>query len=316
VSEHHGTTRIRHPTAAGVLAAIALAGCGGGGGGRPQAAVRPPPPATVVAERAAGPRLLDLRVRSRALGRVGSVRLLLPAGWSRRTHRTWPVLYLLHGCCDTYQSWSRYGRVARLGALRDVLVVMPEGGDIGFYSDWKGAPRTRWETFHTSELPALLQRRYHAGTRRAVAGLSMGGLGAMAYAARHPGLFRAAASFSGALHPRTDARWWSGLFAQYETADTVWGDPVADRATWAVHDPTSLAGRLRGVRLYVAAGDGGAGDQIERVVGRESRAFVARARGLGVPVRTDLYAGGRHDWPYWRRELQRALPTLLAPLRT
>jgi diacylglycerol O-acyltransferase / trehalose O-mycolyltransferase len=42
----------------------------------------------------------------------------------------------------------------------------------------------------------------------------------------------------------------------------------------------------------------------------ESRAFVARLRRLGIPVRPDFYGPGTHDWPYWERELERALPLL------
>lgn len=303
--------RSRRAAPAAALAVLATA-CGGGVEHAPPRATAPR--AVVVAEHRAGPRLLDLRVRSPALRATAGVRLLTPDGWRPGGARRWPVLYLLHGCCDDARSWSRFGAVARLPRLRHVLVVMPDGGPAGFYSDWAGPPHTGWERFHTRELPALLARRYGAGGRRAIAGLSMGGLGAVDYAARHPGMFRAAASFSGVLHPRAHPAFWTGLFARYEAADAVWGDPVADRAVWAAHDPTSLAGRLRGVALFVAAGDGRPHDAIERVVGSESRAFVARARARGVPVHADLYPGGHHAWPYWRRELRRALPTLLGPI--
>jgi S-formylglutathione hydrolase FrmB len=233
------------------------------------------------------------------------VRLLLPD----RGTRPWPVLYLLHGCCDGYQSWTRSTDVESIPALRRVLVVMPEGGAVGFYSNWRDGPA--WETFHTSELPKLLERSYGAGTPRAIAGLSMGGLGAMDYAARHPGLFDAAASFSGVLHPLAEPRLWLGLFGAY-TPDplAVWGDPERDRANWAAHDPTALAGTLRGTRLYVASGSG-PGDRTEALVGRETRAFAARLHSLGIRATLHLYRGGRHDWPYWQRELKRALPTLL-----
>jgi S-formylglutathione hydrolase FrmB len=319
--------------AAFAAACVLLAGCGAGGRPEPTATPAPAPAtstpvagaaATVIAERRAGPRLVDLRVRSRALGTTARVRLLTPAGWrgSRGTRR-WPVLVLLHGCCDSYRSWSHFTDIARLPALRRVLVVMPEGGAVGFYSDWRDGPG--WETFHTRELPALLAARFGAGPRRAIAGLSMGGLGALDYAARHPGAFAAAASFSGLLHPLGDAGWIVGLLsANTPDPDAVWGDPREDRATWAAHDPAELAARLRGTALFVAAGDGRPGpldpagarrDLIEPVVEGESRAFVARARAAGVPVRSDFYGPGTHRWPYWQRELHRALPLLLAGLR-
>ena len=45
---------------------------------------------------------------------------------------------------------------------------------------------------------------------------------------------------------------------------------------------------------------------------RQSRAFVARLKRARIPVRTDFYGPGNHDWPYWERELRRSLPTLTA----
>lgn len=281
--------------------------------------------ATVVAQQHVAPRIVDLTVQSPALGRTAKVRLLTPDGWaSRRTGQRWPVLYLLHGCCDTYDSWTRETHIDRVRRLRRVLVVMPEAGDVGFYSNWRNDGRggpPAWETFHLVELRQLLERRYGAGTPRAVAGLSMGGLGAMSYAARHRGMFSAAASFSGLLHPLADTRLLLGLFSSYASDPlAVWGDPEAQRRTWAAHDPTALAGRLRGTRLFVSSGNGRPGpfdrargrrDDIEATVYRESRAFAERLRGLGISATIDFYGRGTHDWPYWERELRRSLPLLL-----
>ena len=278
-------------------------------------------------EEQVAPRIVDLNVRSPALDTTAMVRLLTPDGWaSGRAARRWPVLFLLHGCCDAYESWTRSTDIERLPQLRDVLVVMPEGGAVGFYSDWLGSrkPGPAWETFHLAEVPRLLERGYGAGRRRAIAGLSMGGLGAMGYAARHPGMFRAAASFSGLLHPLGDADFLLGLFSAF-TPDpkAIWGDPESDREVWARHDPTELAARLRGTPLFVSSGDGRPGpfeasgasaDRIEPTVLRESHAFVTRLHDLGIPVRTDFYGAGTHDWPYWERELRRSLPLLLAGL--
>jgi diacylglycerol O-acyltransferase/trehalose O-mycolyltransferase len=298
---------------AALLLAGLLAGCGSGGA----AATRTPAPPSsgVVAQDQVAPRQLDLTISSKALGHTARVRLLTPVGWSRSSAKRWPVLYLLHGCCDTYESWTRSTDIAELPQLRDVLVVMPEGGDVGFYSNWQDGPR--WQDFHLRELPGILAR-YGAGPRRAIAGLSMGGLGAMDYAARRPRMFRAAASFSGVLHPLDASRLWLGLFSRYTPdPEDVWGDPADDRATWRRHDPTELLPALKGIPLFVSSGDGSGAkrDVIEGVVGAESRAFVRRARALHIPVYAELYRGGTHDWPYWQRELHRALPLLLGPLR-
>jgi S-formylglutathione hydrolase FrmB len=103
----------------------------------------------------------DLTIDSPALGRTAEVRLLLPRRFQAQPTRRWPVLWLLHGCCDTYRSWTRSTDVEELAELADVLVVMPEAGEVGFYSDWYNGGREgppRWETFHLTELQQLLER--------------------------------------------------------------------------------------------------------------------------------------------------------------
>jgi diacylglycerol O-acyltransferase / trehalose O-mycolyltransferase len=315
------------PALAALLAtALVGLGCGAGAGPERDRAVAD---ATVLREERITARIVDLSVRSPALGTTAMVRLLTPEGWrARRTSGRWPVLYLLHGCCDSYDSWTRSTGIEGLPQLRKILVVMPEGGAVGFYSDWygsEGEPGPAWERFHLTELRRLLERDYGAGARRAIAGLSMGGLGAMGYAARHPGLFAAAASFSGVLHPRQDDDFLLGLFARFTpNPRAIWGDPASDREIWARHDPTELAEQLRGMPLFVSAGDGRPGpldtsaqgtDRIELTVLRESRAFVSRLRQVEIPVHADFYGPGTHAWPYWQRELERALPMLLRALQ-
>ena len=326
-ADRRARTRFTSGLLPATLIAVALLGAGCRDPGQQEERDRGREHASVIREERVGTRLVDLVIRSSALGTTAMVRLLTPDGWvDGRSPRRWPVLFLLHGCCDSYESWTRSTDIEQLPQLRDVLVVMPEAGAVGFYSNWQGTGRDddpRWETFHLQEVRQILEQAYDAGRDRAIAGPSMGGLGAMGYTARHPELFRAAASFSGLLHPLADADFLLGLFSGH-TPDpmAIWGDPVDDRAVWTRHDPTELATRLRGKALFVSAGNGRAGpldstarpaDRIEPVVLNESRAFAARLRELGIPVTTDFYGAGTHDWPYWERELERAVPFLLGP---
>jgi S-formylglutathione hydrolase FrmB len=285
--------------------------------------------ARVVAQEQVGPRLIDLTVQSPALGRTAKVRLLTPDGWQhRRPWDTWPVLYLLHGCCDTYESWTRSTDVEELDALRDVLVVMPEGGAVGWYSNWwnhgDGGPPA-WETFHLQELRSLLEHGFGAGHRRAVAGLSMGGAGALTYAARHPGMFQAAASYSGVVHPLQEGwpQGFMGLLRSFgEDPLALWGDPVAQRKIWEAHDPYYLAECLRHTPLFVSVGNGTAGpfdppgtfDQLEAALGSQNQALAGQLERVRAEVHLDFYGPGTHSWPYWERELHRSLPMLLGAL--
>ncbi|MGW7001253.1 alpha/beta hydrolase-fold protein [Streptomyces sp. NPDC054933] len=286
--------------------------------------------ARVVAERRIAARQVDLTISSPALGTTAKVRLLTPAGWVPRPHRSWPTLWLLHGCCDDYTGWTAKTDVARIPALRNVLVVMPEAGRTGFYSDWwnygtGGAPG--WETFHLTEVRRILERSYGAGSDRAVAGLSMGGFGALSYAARHPDMFRAAASYSGVADPLYRRGGPDNVLAivRGQGADpyALWGDPVADRAVWAEHDPYVLAGSLRRLPVFLSCGDGTAGpfdppgatSPYETLFLAEGRHVADRLHALGDRrLVTDFYGHGTHSWPYWQRELHRSLPLLLGAM--
>ncbi len=271
-------------------------------------------------------RLVELTVHSTAVGHDVGVRLLLPPDYERFPHRKWPTIYLLHGCCDGdtgYRSWTDRTDVEELSARTNVLIAMPEAGPAGFYSNWLDGPA--WETFHLTELRRILEHDYRSGPRRSVAGLSMGGFGALSYPARHPGFFKAAASFSGVVHPTyqgvRSTELVQGIVASTGSdRNALWGDPVADARIWAAHNPYDLARRLRGIPVYLSTGNGEPGpldppdatfDGLEQLLGEQTVAVADRLRAKGVDVRTDFYGPGRHAWPYWERALHRSFPLLV-----
>jgi S-formylglutathione hydrolase FrmB len=158
---------------------------------------------------------------------------------------------------------------------------------------------------------------------RAVAGLSMGGFGAMSYAARHDDLFAAAASFSGAVDTLYPTPATNLLFVSGVVAPGIWGDPATHEELWRAHNPTDLVRKLRGVALFVATGDGTmggpAGDVdapgaygLEQVVKQMNDSFAHALDAAGVRYASDFYHGGYHGWPYWQRELHWALPQIVA----
>jgi len=260
-----------------------------------------------------------------------TVRILLPTDYATSRAR-YPVLYLLHGAGDTYRTWTEQTDVEAFSAQFPLIIVMPDGGhdsEAGWYSDWADGSR-QWETFHTRVLVRYVDRHFRTLrlAHRAVAGLSMGGFGAMSYAARHRGLFRAAASFSGAVDTRyVEPASGIGFNIFHDTFgtpdDRVWGNQVTDEATWRAHNPTDRAADLGGVELFVATGTGTpggpAGDDpsnpggyfIEQVIFQMNLSFGRALDAAGVPSHRDFYLGGYHGWPYWERELHWALPQIV-----
>lgn len=205
--------------------------------------------------------------------------------------------------------------MAEATADLDVLVVMPDA-DAGWYSDWwnggaGGVPA--WETFHLSELRGILERDWRAGDRRAIAGLSMGGFGAMHYATAHPELFSGAASFSGLVDP---------VGSDFFHDQLLWGDRDAQADVWAAHDPVAMAEELEGKAVYLWSGDGEPGpfdpegtepDGLEAWVAEHNAALAERLEELGIAVTVEMGAG-THTWPYWQQAFHHALPLLLGSL--
>lgn len=268
-------------------------------------------------------RLHELTLHSAALGRDTRVRVLLPAGYDdpAAAQERYPVLLLLHGASGDQSDWTDATDVEGLTEDLDLVVVMPDGGAQGFYTDWLDGPQ--WETHHLGELVPWIDATYRTvGTRegRAVAGLSMGGFGAMAYAARHPDLFATAASFSGGVDIADLSVAEAAALELIGLADDrKWGPFLTHEARWRGHNPPDLATNLRWTRLHLTSGSGlpCPGDRpeagvIEAATWTMTGGFAARLELAGVPYEAELRLCGTHEWHWWERDLARWLPGLMA----
>jgi S-formylglutathione hydrolase FrmB len=273
------------------------------------------------------PRLTQLRVYSPALAHEASVRVLTPDGFDAdRDHL--PVLWLLQGGFGSSADWTTVGDAEALTAQIPMIVVMPDAGTGGWYTDWwRGTPEgpQHWETFHLDELRPFIEARYQTRADRggrAIAGLSMGGFGAMSYAARHPDLFGFAASFSGAvdlLHPGITAVVTISPLAHQGAPGDVFGPRVVEEARWRAHNPVDLAANLRGVEIQLRTGNGqpggrhgGGPDPQEMGVSQATATLHRRLDALGIPHLYVDYGPGAHTWPYWRDDLAATLPEITA----
>jgi diacylglycerol O-acyltransferase / trehalose O-mycolyltransferase len=274
-------------------------------------------------------RLTQLTLSTTALKAPTGVRVLLPAGYEESTRR-YPVLYLLHGAFGDETDWTKVGDAEAITAGLPVIVVMPDGGQGGWYTDWlnrgAGGP-PEWETFHIHELIPWIDDHYRTIADRggrAIAGLSMGGFGALSYAGRHPDLFSWAGSFSGAVDITHNLPVVGVIDAEALVdgglPDDQFGDPILNAPNWQAHNPWNLAPNLRGMTLDVDTGNGVPGpldsnklnfDPVEEQVHEMSVAFHQRLAALGIPHIWNDYGPGTHSWPYWQRDLAEAMPSMM-----
>ncbi|MDD3346558.1 alpha/beta hydrolase-fold protein [Oscillibacter sp.] len=147
--------------------------------------------------------VLNLDLYSYELAMNTQVTMLLPerrgVPHESRDGAPYFVLYLLHGHGQDHTSWLRLTRLESYLQNTDVIVVMPNGGR-GCYVD--GAQTHRYGTYLTKELPLALKNWFHISPKREetfIAGMSMGGYGALRAALSCPEQYGAAAGLSTAV---------------------------------------------------------------------------------------------------------------------
>ncbi|MDQ3421267.1 MAG: alpha/beta hydrolase-fold protein [Acidobacteriota bacterium] len=158
------------------------------------------PAQTNTQTRDASQRLHEASLQSAALGRTMKYRVLMPADYAT-SQRRYPVLYLLHGLGGDYKDWTTRTNLAEYSRTLPLIIVMPDGEN-SWYTNAANAPEERFEDYILTDLQADVAAKYrtiNSRHGRTIAGLSMGGYGALKMALRRPGAFAVAASFSGAF---------------------------------------------------------------------------------------------------------------------
>ena len=257
---------------------------------------------------------LELNYHSDALGMGVSVNVVLPEkaktligmtadGAASPTYKT---LYLLHGLSDDHSIWMRRTSIERYAADYGIAVVMPSVAR-SWYTDT--AYGMKYLTFVSRELPAVCQSYFRGmSTLREdnlVAGLSMGGYGAIKVALTRPDLFGYCASFSGALdvaHMWDPRLWREGRYifgCDLEGFSDLEGTQ---------HDLFALCTRAKEAdtpfpALYLWCGER------DSLLG-DNRKFHAHLDALGVE-HTYAESDGNHAWTYWDEQIQRTLRLFL-----
>lgn len=231
--------------------------------------------------------------------------VLEPPSYRSAPTRRYPILVFLHDGYGDVKTLERRGVAAELsrrmadGRLPEFLVVAP-GAPGSWFSDSVDG-RRRWEEFLTGDLIARIESRYRVlpgRDARGITGISMGGFGAVKTALKHPTLFGAVSSLSGALIPIgiEDIRrygWITRLtlkkvFGSHPDVNTLSANDVWDilHAAHFAHPP--FVAHLR------------AGTEDFYGLDRVAAQFGTYMNERGVPTEVVLEPG-RHDWSYWRR---------------
>lgn len=246
----------------------------------------------------------DHELDSKLMVRPMPYRVVLPKSYSAEKDRKYPVIYLLHGLTGRFRNWTDLTKLPAYAEGHEFIIVTPEGAN-GWYTDSYTKPEEKYESYIIKELIPEVEKKYRAiGTRsgRAIAGLSMGGYGALKFGLKYPEMFSLAGSFSGALGAASisaDGR----STASIRSIAEVFGP--ADSETRAANDIFKMVREATPEKvkampfIYVDCGN-------EDFLIQNNRDFVGLLAEKKIPHEYRQLPGA-HNWPYWDKQVREFL---------
>lgn len=216
--------------------------------------------------------------------------VILPHDRENMPEHGFPVMYLLHGLSDNHSCWTRFSSIERYANERSIAVVMPEV-QRSFYTDMKFG--LKYFTYVSRELPEICRELFNISNRwedTFVAGLSMGGYGAVKCALSNPDVFSACASLSGALDVEEFSK--DDRYKDNEEFFAInGGEFLPQNNLFYLAEQIAKLPEAKRPRIYFCCGK-------DDFLYSHSLRFKAHLEGLEVPF-VYLENEGDHNWSYW-----------------
>ncbi|WP_019988131.1 alpha/beta hydrolase [Rudanella lutea] len=248
-------------------------------------------------------------VPSASMNRTLRAAVVLPDRYvkaKKRDARPFPVLYLLHGGSGSFRDWLTKTPdktlLHRLADQYNLIIVTPDGDPTSYYFDSPLVKSSQFETFISKELIEKIDNSYRTvrdKKGRVIAGLSMGGHGALFISSRHPELYAAAGSMSGVMNINT-ATWKVPAEFAKSRADNLarlLGPPQPGDAPYPDYTMVTLAERIKANKLPIML-DIGVDDFLI-----EGNRDLHRQLVANQTPHDYLERPGAHTWAYWDNAL-------------
>ncbi len=247
----------------------------------------------------------SLDIRSDKMNKSYKAAVVLPENY-RKSSEKYPVFYLLHGGFGHYNDWISKTPdkqlIQKLADLYQMIIVMPEGEVFSYYLDSPVIRESQFETYIIKEVIPRIDAAYRTikhKNGRVISGLSMGGYGALYLANRHPDLFVAAGSMSGALNP--DMLSWKlpqdAMTNIRKAFDAIIGPYEKDPGLYTAYSVINMADQMKKNKLQLIFDCGTDDFLIE-----PNRELHRRLLFNSTPHDYSERPGG-HTWSYWENSL-------------
>jgi len=243
---------------------------------------------------------ISAHIDPKSLGYTTRIEVILP----QRDTPVGKILYMLHGLGGDCTAWGRLSRIEEYAEQRGYAVIMPEV-QRSLYTDM--AHGNDYFTYVAYELPQIVETLFnlkHSRGKTFVAGLSMGGYGALKCGLTRPDFYGACAGFSGFLDPPSHlhklreqndpwnmAKQLRGIFGVemiYPDASNI----------FLLAEKVALLPEKDKPRVLVTCGDAD-------FLLADSRRFDAHMKQLAIPYTYKEWPG-EHNWKFW----EECLPVL------
>ena len=250
--------------------------------------------------------LIQVNYLSKALFRTVPLNVILPVDrfeadtdrYLNGPERKYKTLYLLHGLLGNYTDWVSQTRIQKWAEEKNLAVVMPSGDNAFYFNS-----RTPWNdygTFIGQELVEITRRMFPLSDKREdtyIAGLSMGGFGALRNGIVYSDTFSYVAGLSAAVHIFEDTSEEAniGLFDNIEEASKT------DKNPWVAVEDMLAAGHSV-PHIYMACGT-----QDDLMPANIAFRDYLESKGIKVTWDEDDYG---HDWDFWDSQIKKVLDWL------
>lgn len=235
-----------------------------------------------------------ITVKSNALKKRADLTVFVPES----TAKVLPLVILLHGVYGSHWAWAVKGKAHETAQqlidsdqIKPMILVMPSDGLYGDGSGYVPHQTADYEKWIVEDVIRVIKEQFPQATDESpvfIAGLSMGGYGALRLGAKHPRVFRAFSGLSSITHFEQIGQFVSD-FEQLKR-DALEQDGVLD---WMVKNKATLppfrfdCGR-------------------EDMLIEHNRQLHTALEQHGIPHQYEEFAGG-HSWEYWEEHLRDTL---------
>jgi S-formylglutathione hydrolase FrmB len=288
---------------------------------------------TVLSSTQVNTQLYEVFVSSEEVRGNQTIRILFPDDYTTSgASRRYPVLYLLHGAHQNARAWTTDGTAQEIIGNSSLITVMPNGDPVAFYTNWvipgNSTPQN-WRTYHMEQLVPWIDLNLRTVARkqaRAIAGLSMGGYGAIHYAELYSNNFIYAASFSGPLDlldSLVQIKILNLTNIDGKPISCAFGDPLAPLSSngWFAESTITRAAELHDIYIALYNGNNGYPEFIYRDGFYRLQDLLVL---FNIPVHFDDYGNGQsighgcdgsHSWACFRASFIDVLPRMTSILQ-